>query len=67
MRIHEIRALSKEDVQKELEQSYREALGIRFRLATRQLSDTSQLGKVRRKIARIKTVIRERELLEQQR
>ena len=65
MRIYAVRALSKEDIEKELEQSYREALSIRFRLATRQLNDTSQLSKVRRKIARIKTVIREREILEQ--
>ena len=65
VRIYAVRALSKEDIEKELEQSYREALSIRFRLATRQLNDTSQLSKVRRKIARIKTVIREREILEQ--
>jgi len=64
MRIHEIRALSQEDMNKELDESYREALSIRFRLATRQLSDTSQLRKIRRKIAQIKTVTRERELLE---
>lgn len=66
MRIHEIRSLSQEDIKKELEESYREALSVRFRLSTRQLSDTSQAQKVRRKIARIKTVIREQELLEQQ-
>ena len=65
MRIHEIRALSQEDTKKELEESYREALSIRSRLATRQLSDTSQFRKSRKKIARIKTVTRERELLEQ--
>lgn len=66
MRIHEIRSLSQEDIKKELEESYREALSVRFRLATRQLSDTSQSRKVRGKIAQIKTVIREREMLEQQ-
>jgi len=66
MRIHEIRSLSQEDIKKELEESYREALSVRFRLATRQLSDTSQSRKVRKKIAQIKTVIREREMLEQQ-
>ena len=66
MRIHEVRALSQEDLKKELEESYREALGVRFRLATRQLNDTSQARKVRKKFARIKTVIREREILERQ-
>ncbi|MBI4202881.1 MAG: 50S ribosomal protein L29 [Chloroflexi bacterium] len=66
MRIYEVRALSQEDLQKELEAAYKEALSVRFRLATRQLSDTSQASKVRKKIARIKTVQRERALLEQQ-
>ncbi len=64
MRIHEVRALSQEDIEKELEGSYKELMNIRFRLATRQLSDTSQLRKVRRTIARIKTVMRERTLTE---
>lgn len=62
MRIHEARALSEEDIKKELESSYKELMSVRFRLATRQLNDTSQLPKVRRNIARIKTVIHEREL-----
>ncbi|MEE8443039.1 MAG: 50S ribosomal protein L29 [Dehalococcoidia bacterium] len=65
MRIHEIRTLSQEDIKKELEESYREAMSVRFRLATRQQSDTSQPRKIRHKIAQIKTVLRERELLEQ--
>jgi large subunit ribosomal protein L29 len=63
MRIHEIRALSVEDMGKELESSYREMMNVRFRLATRQLNDTSQLRKVRRTIARIKTVMKEQELM----
>ena len=63
MQIHEIRALSQEDIAKELESSYKELMNVRFRLATRQLSDTSQIKKVRRGIARIKTVMRERELV----
>ena len=66
MRIHEVRALSPEDMAKELESSYKEMMNVRFRLATRQLNDTSQLRKVRKTIARIKTVMRERELMENQ-
>lgn len=65
MRIHEIRALSPEDLAKELDATYREALSVRFRLATRQLNNTSQARKVRTKIAQIKTVMRERNLLEE--
>ena len=63
MYIHEIRVLSQEDIDKELENSYKELMNVRFRLSTRQLSDTSQLRKVRQTIARIKTVVRERELV----
>lgn len=66
MKIHEVRALSTEDLIEELEKTHRESLNVRFGLATRQLSDTSQQGKIREKIARIKTVLRERELMEQQ-
>ena len=65
MRIYEVRALSQEDLEKELQETYKEALSVRFKLSTRQLSDTSQQRKVRNKIARIKTVLRERQLLEQ--
>lgn len=63
MRIHEIRALSEEDMKEELERSYKEMMNVRFRLATRQLNDTTQLRKVRRSIAKIKTVMKERELM----
>lgn len=63
MQIYEIRSLSKEDIAKELESSYKELMNVRFRLATRQLSDTSQIKKVRKSIAQIKTVLRERELV----
>ncbi len=66
MRIHEVRALSDENLKKELEAVYKEALSVRIGLAASQLSDTSQARKVRKKIARLKTVVRERELLEQQ-
>jgi len=65
MRIHEIRSLSREDIAKELGETYREAMSVRFRLITRQLNDTAQFRKVRKKIARMKTVMREQELLEQ--
>lgn len=62
MRIQEIRALSSEELAKKLEEAYEELFNLRFRLATRQLANTSELKKVKKKIARIKTVLREREL-----
>ena len=62
MRVHEVRELSDEDLAQELEGSYKELLNVRFRLATKQMSNTSQLRTVRRNIARLSTVTRERQL-----
>lgn len=59
MRIQEIRNLTPEQLRKELENAQRELMNLRFRLATRQLANVSELRKVRKKIARIKTVLRE--------
>ncbi len=62
MKVDEIRALRNEELAKKLEEAYEELFNLRFRLATRQLANTSELKKVKKKIARIKTVLREREL-----
>ena len=62
MQAHEIRQLDDEELSRELDASYRELLNIRFRIATRQLSDTSQIRTVKRKIARLHTIARQRQL-----
>lgn len=62
MKIQEIRALNNEELTKKLEEAYQELFNLRFRLATRQLANNRELVKVRKRIARIKTVLREREL-----
>ena len=46
----------------ELRASKQEALNLRFRHATGQLDRTSELKKVRRRIARLNTLIRQREI-----
>jgi large subunit ribosomal protein L29 len=46
----------------ELRQTKHEALNLRFRNATGQLDNTAEIRKVRRQIARINTLIREREI-----
>ena len=61
MQIHEIRDLSNQQLQEELENSYKEMMDLRFRNATNQLTDTNQPKKTRKTIARLLTVIRERE------
>ena len=62
MRIEEVRDKSAEDLAKELDESYRELMNLRFQLATHQLINVYEVKKVRKTIARILTVLREREL-----
>ena len=62
MKTKEIRNLSDQDLQKQLEQSKSELFNLRFQLATGQLENPMMIGLVKKDIARIKTTIREREL-----
>ncbi len=62
MKISEVRALSNEELTKQLEASHKELLDLRFQLATKQLVNHRRLLATRKKIARINTVMREREL-----
>jgi len=62
VKIEEIRALSDAELAKRLEEAHEELFNLRFRLATRQLVNHREPPKVRRQIARLKTLIREREL-----
>jgi len=56
----ELRGKSGEELQKELESLLRAQFGLRMQLATQQLTNTSQLKKVRRDIARVRTVMKEK-------
>lgn len=62
MKTSEIRALTDEELQVRLDQTYQELFNLRFQFSTNQLADTSRLRQVRRDIARLKTILREREL-----
>ena len=62
MKVDEFRALSPEDLAKQLEEAHQELFNLRFRLSTRQLVNHRELPMVKKKIARLKTIIREREL-----
>jgi large subunit ribosomal protein L29 len=46
----------------ELKATKQEALNLRFRNATGQLENTAEIGKVRKQIARINTLVRQREI-----
>jgi large subunit ribosomal protein L29 len=60
MKASELRAKNGEDLQKELEALLRAQFGLRMQLATQQLSNTSQLKKVKRDIARVRTIMKEK-------
>jgi len=60
MKASELKTKSVEDLQQELLSLSKAQFGLRMQIATQQLSNTSQLGKVRRDIARVKTVLREK-------
>jgi large subunit ribosomal protein L29 len=62
LKVEEIRALGTEALAKQLEETHQELFNLRFRLATRQLVNHREIPRVKRKIARLKTIMREREL-----
>ena len=64
MDIGEIRALTDQQLLEEMDKTQKELMNLRFRAATNQLPDTNVPRTVRRSIARLKTVIRERQLVE---
>jgi large subunit ribosomal protein L29 len=61
-RKHKLAEMDMNELIEELRQSKHEALNLRFRNATGQLENTAEIPKVRRQIARINTLIREREI-----
>ena len=62
MKANEIRKMSSEDLNNKVNELKNELFNLRFRLATGQLDNPSSTKNVKRDIARVKTIIREREL-----
>ncbi len=62
MKASEMRALTTEELEQELERLREEIFNLRFQLATKQSSDHNRLSQVKSDIARAKTILREREL-----
>ncbi len=57
----DLRALSVEDLRKKLNEQKQEVFNLRFRHATAQLEKTSELKGAKRQVARIMTVLKEKE------
>jgi large subunit ribosomal protein L29 len=62
MEIAKARSLSEQELSEELASARRHLYDLRFQLATRQLTDYSQISQTRRNIARLLTVQTERQL-----
>jgi len=62
VKVSEIRELSNQELQDKIRELKEELFNLRFQMATGQQENTMRLGHVRKSIARIKTVLREREL-----
>lgn len=62
MKTKEIRQMSDNDLQSTLKDLKVELFNLRFQLATGQLENPMRIGGVKKDIARIKTIVREREL-----
>ena len=60
MKASELRAKSAEELNGELISLLKAKFGLRMQIATQQTNKTSEMGKIRRDIARVKTLLREK-------
>jgi large subunit ribosomal protein L29 len=62
MKAQEVRAMTSDELRQELGHAYEELFNLRFQFSTGQLEDFNRLTEAKRDIARLKTIMREREL-----
>lgn len=62
MKNSEIRALTNEEIIKKIEESKEELFNLRFSQATGNLEKPARINELRKLVARMKTILREREL-----
>ena len=62
MKISEIRVLGIDELKKQLDEAHQELFNLRIRMSTRQLVNHREIPQVKKKIARLNTIIREKEL-----
>jgi large subunit ribosomal protein L29 len=62
MQVAQIRTLSTEEIQNRLDEAYQSLFRLRFDWASGQLEDNNRLPAIKRDIARLKTILREREI-----
>jgi large subunit ribosomal protein L29 len=62
MKINDMRAMTLDELRARLEELSEDQFNLKFRLQTQPLDDPLRIRKVRRDIARVRTLIREKEL-----
>ena len=62
MKVSELRVMTDAELMNRLDDSYQELFNLRFQKTTGKLTNTTRVSEVKRQIARIKTMLREREL-----
>jgi large subunit ribosomal protein L29 len=62
MKVSELRSLTELELNNRLNDSHQELFNLRFQRASGQLKNSARMREVRKTIARIKTLLREREL-----
>ena len=62
MPVNDLRSMSSDDLAAELYDTRRELMNLRFRAATMQLSTVNEVKRVKKRVAQILTVMRERQI-----
>ncbi len=62
MNTREIRGMVTDDIRRKMDETYEELFNLRFQFVMGQLEDHNRLSALRHDIARMKTILREREL-----
>ena len=65
MKASELRNLENDQLKAQIEDYYKELFNLRFQKVTGKLTNTARPRQVRREIARIKTILRERDLAQE--
>ena len=62
MKVEEIRALKDDELREQLEGAHEELFNARLRISTRQMANHREIPRLKKKIAQIETILRERDL-----
>ena len=62
MKAEEVREMRKEDIEVALDEAREELMRLRFQMTTGELTDHNQMSSARKRIARMLTILHEREL-----